>query len=62
MKVLSRELCQQYFKHVSAWLMRIFRLYITKIYSALFDGKMQKTGFSVTFGRFGAFPDLWRHT
>ena len=23
---------------------------------------MRKTGISVTFGRFGAFPDLWRHT
>ena len=33
------------------------------IFSPLtFDGQMQKTRKSVTFGRFGAFPDLWRHT
>ena len=53
---------QKYFNCGSVWRMRIFRSYIAKAMPLTFDGQMQKTGISVTFGRFGAFPDLWRHT
>ena len=56
------QLPEKYFNRRSASRMRIFRLYIAKKYSVPFDGQMQKTRKSVTSGRFGAFPDLWRHT
>ena len=53
---------KKYFNRRSALRMHIFRLYIAAMSTLVFDGQMQKTGISVTFGRFEAFPDLWRHT
>ena len=46
----------------TAWRVRIFRLYIPKWCTSGGLGQMQKTGISVTFGLFGAFTNLWRHT
>ena len=45
----------------TAWSMRTFHLYIAKSFPGAFHHPTQKTRISVTFGRFGAFPDLWRH-
>ena len=59
---LTHGVGEKYFYRGSAWSMRIFRLYIQKTAPLTFDGQMQKNKISVTFGRFGAFPDLWRHT
>ena len=53
-----QELGEKYFNRGSALRMRIFRLYIADVSSLTFDGQMQKTRKSITFGRFGAFPDL----
>ena len=57
-----QECCQKYFYRRSALRMRVFRLYIAKFSPFTFDGQMEKTRISATFGRYGAFPDLWRHT
>ena len=45
----------------TAWSVRTFHLYIATPTPPRFDGPEQKTRISVTFCRFGAFPDLWRH-
>ena len=45
----------------TAWSVRTFHLYISDPYPPAFHHPEQKTRISVTFCRFGAFPDLWRH-
>ena len=45
---------------------RLARAHLSFIHSKVVHLRLTrsnaKTGISVTFGRFGAFPDLWRHT
>ena len=61
MKVMSSLSVIPYKQIRTAWSVRTFHLYIAISYLPAFDGPEQKTRISVTFCRFGAFPDLWRH-
>ena len=62
MKVMTSLGVIPYKPFPTAWSMRTFHLYIAKGFPPALDGPSENIRISVTFDRFGAFPDLWRHT